>query len=287
MHSGAVTLPFITQQQNTIMPYTETRLTREAYDALPGLSYSGMKELMRSPAHYRHWLTAPKEETKALRIGKAVHAAALQPDAFRATYAMAPEVDRRTKDGKATWEHAVASLKPGQSLLPNEEYMLALTLADKVREVYPLDKGVAEFPIVAKDASTPIKGIPDLITEDGWVVDLKTTESVDQRDITRTVLNYGYHMQAAHYIRLAQSVRDEVKGFILLFVEKEPPHGVRVVQIAGEFLELGRKRTAEACALFDQCTKNDSWPAPEDEGTLVLDTLPGSPKAKPDSVLTF
>ena len=51
---------------------------REQYEAIEALSFTGLKELLKSPAHYQQWKATPSEETKALIIGKAVHLAVLK-----------------------------------------------------------------------------------------------------------------------------------------------------------------------------------------------------------------
>jgi hypothetical protein len=61
------------------------------YHAAPGLSHSGMLDLGVSPLRYwhRHINPArpPEEPTPAMRLGTAIHAAILEPSAFRARYA--------------------------------------------------------------------------------------------------------------------------------------------------------------------------------------------------------
>jgi hypothetical protein len=57
--------------------------TREHYDSLKThLNYSGMKEILESPAHYQSYLKQERVETKALRVGTLVHLASLQPEIF-------------------------------------------------------------------------------------------------------------------------------------------------------------------------------------------------------------
>lgn len=76
------------------------------YHSGPGLSTSGMKALLRSPAHYK----APqKEETAAMLQGEAFHCYALQPELFDKQFAVMPHgQDRRTKEGKALAAEAEA-----------------------------------------------------------------------------------------------------------------------------------------------------------------------------------
>lgn len=266
----------------TPMPATAS-LTREEYTALPGLSYSGLKELLRSPAHYRHWLANPKEETKALRIGKAVHAAFLTPDLWAKTYKAIPECDRRTKEGKEVHAAFMASLNPGDTALPFDEYEQSVNVAqaaERISDAKVVRTGAwVECPLVGADKRTPLKGIPDLIDAEGWIYDLKTTDDASERAALRTVLSYGYHLQAAHYIRLAHQHRNDIRGFRLIMVEKDAPHEGAIYEISGDLLELGVKETDRAYSLFDSCTASGEWPGYT--GSVIrLDALPG---AKPKS----
>lgn len=267
----------------TPKPDTST-LTRQEYDAIDALSFTGLKELLKSPAHYQHWRNAQQEETKALVIGAATHSAVLTPLAFKDAYAQAPEVDRRTKDGKATWEAVQSSLKPGQKLLSFDDYKHVMDIADAVTKVWNVNEDLtawAETPLVGKDRETPIKGIPDFISSEGWIYDLKTTsDDISERGALRTILNYKYHVQAAHYIRLAQNHRGDILGHRIVFVEKEAPHSVAIYEIAGEILDAGRDECERAYAIFDRCRAEGKWETLlEHQGIVRLDTFPGA-KAK-------
>lgn len=261
-------------------------ITRAEYDQEDALSFTGLKELLKSPAHYQHWRTSIKEETKALIIGAATHSAVLTPDLFKDAYAMAPECDRRTKEGKAVWEAAQAALKPGQRVLSFDDYKHVMDIADAVVAVWSTPianpNGWAETPLFGKDRETPIKGIPDYIDSDGWIYDLKTTsDGIDERSALRTILNYKYHVQAAHYIRLAQCHRSDILGHRIVFVEKDAPHGVAIYEIAGEVLKAGRDECERAYSLYDQCRAESNWPTVlQRQGVVTLDTLPGSKAAK-------
>lgn len=258
-------------------------LTRPEYEAIDALSYSGLKELLRSPAHYRHWLAHPKDETKALRIGKATHAAFLTPDIWAKTYKAIPECDRRTKDGKETHAAFMASLNPGDVALAFDEYETSVNVAqaaERISDGAIIRAGAwVETPLTAQDKKTPLKGIPDLISADGWIYDLKTTDDASERAALRTILSFGYHLQAAHYIRLAHSHRNDIRGFRLVMVEKEAPYEGCIYEVAGELLDLGFRETERAYALFDQCRAEDKWPGYY-SGIVKLDTLPGNKAPK-------
>lgn len=266
-------------------------LSRQEYEAIDALSFTGLKELLKSPAHYKHWLTAEREETKALLIGKATHSAVLTPAAFKDAFAQAPECDRRTKDGKAIWEAAQAALKPGQVAIAFDDYAQVMNIADAVTKVWqPSEEalGWAECPIVGKDRETPIKGIPDFVSSDGWIYDLKTTEDVTERVALRTILSYKYHVQAAHYIRLVQNLRGDIQGFRIVMVEKQAPFSVAIYEVAGELLDAGRDECERAYAIYDRCRADGRWETIlEHQGVVRLDTLPGSKKGSGAFNMTF
>lgn len=255
------------------------------YEALPALSYSGIKELLRSPAHYQHHLKAPRVETKALRLGTAAHCAFLTPDIWAATYKAVPECDRRTKEGKAVHEAFMASLKPGDVALAFDEYELATELAQSASRIadnliYRTGAWV-ERPLTGYDRKTPIKGIPDLIDSDGWIYDLKTCEDASDRVFTRAALTFGYHIQAAHYIRLAHCHRTDIRGFRIIAIEKDAPHLGAVYEITGDLLEHGRKECERAYSLYDKCVADGVWPGYAESGTVI--TLSDLPWKKADA----
>src|SRR5690606_16676979 len=55
-------------------------------------SASGLKQMLRSPAHFKHWVEDPEadKETPTLTFGKAFHVATLEPDLFAKVYAVLP-----------------------------------------------------------------------------------------------------------------------------------------------------------------------------------------------------
>ena len=79
-------------------------LSAENYHKADGISKSGLDQFRKSPAHYKHWLTAEREETPAMRIGTLTHMSVFQPEMYADRVVVAPIVDRRTKEGKSIWE---------------------------------------------------------------------------------------------------------------------------------------------------------------------------------------
>lgn len=124
----------------------------EEYLALPGLSNSGMKDLIVSPLRY--WYNfinpdrLPREETPELRLGSALHCAVLEPADFDKRYTRVPCEDDwpealRTDDDLKTWlkDHGI---KPTGKLK-----------ADRISQV--LSSGYEHPPIVDIEVENAIR----------------------------------------------------------------------------------------------------------------------------------
>ena len=93
----------------------------DEYDQIPAVRRSALWEIRKSPAHYKWAVENPSEDTPALKMGRAIHMAVLQPEEFPDTYAVMPDgIDRRTKEGKAAWA-AWCEENDGKEVLTKEE----------------------------------------------------------------------------------------------------------------------------------------------------------------------
>ena len=101
------------------------------YNQMKALNYSGAKQILVSPAHYQAWLDEVREETPALKLGRLVHLASLEPEVFDRTVRLMPECDRRTKEGKAIFEAFTATLKAGEECLKKDEMDEVMAIAGK------------------------------------------------------------------------------------------------------------------------------------------------------------
>lgn len=238
-----------------------------SYLALDRLSPSGAKVLTRSPAHYRHHRDHPPAETAALRIGKAVHSLALEGRAaFDRVFTVAPECDRRTREGKALWGEFVAASE-GKTVLPASEAELVEGMAAGILS-HPLapaliEGGAPELSMIWTDQETgaECKGRADLARlADGCLLDLKTTLCAAPGDFARAVLSYSYHCQAAAYQKGCKALGAEIQDFIFVVVEKAPPYLAAVYRLPDSFLELGRRQWAAACRTYAECRERGAWP---------------------------
>ena len=78
-------------------------MTEKEYRSHPAISRSELWKIRESPEKFKCFKENPTEPTPALIFGQAFHKLALQPETFSDEFAVMPQVDRRTKDGKAIW----------------------------------------------------------------------------------------------------------------------------------------------------------------------------------------
>lgn len=242
-------------------------LNFDTYRAIEALSPSGAGKILRSPAHYREYLATPSDSA-AFRVGSGLHALALEGrETYAAGFAVAPECDRRTRVGKETWAAFQAEAEGRTVLTAAEgETVEAMAAALAAHPLIPalLAGGVAELSMTWADPETgaPCKGRPDFARfADGAILDLKTTLDASPGGFARAALNYGYGTQAAAYTEGAAALGHPVRDYLLLVVEKQPPHGVAVYRLPDAALELGRRRWREAVAVYAECLERGTWPA--------------------------
>src|SRR5690554_428691 len=70
-------------------------MPNEAYHAYDGLSTSGLKQFLISPAHYA--FSEPTQRTRFMVIGEALHKALLEPELFAKSYMLLRDIEDRRK----------------------------------------------------------------------------------------------------------------------------------------------------------------------------------------------
>jgi hypothetical protein len=102
------------------------------------------------------------------------------------------------------------------------------------------------------------------------VVDYKSTPDASPAAIRKHVANFSYHMQAAQYIDGIRALGlDEDPAFLFVFQEKTAPYLITIAELDEPAIQAGRKRNAEACEIFRDCTKTGIWPGYSDEIELI------------------
>ena len=246
-------------------------LTGDEYHAGPGISKSGLDLIAHSPLHY--WAKyldpkrQPQESTPALRLGTAIHTAVLEPDRFAIEYRVAPQVDRRTKDGKALWEDFTARCAEDNATpISADDFEICRRIADQVRS-HPtaqtlFQTGSAEQSAYWIDEETGVlcKCRPDWLSRQ-VIVDLKSTRDASPSGFQRSAYGFRYHVQAAWYLDgIAATTGKPRDAFIFAAFEKESPFACAFYYADQSMIEAGRAEYRRLLRTYAECMKSGRWP---------------------------
>lgn len=245
------------------------------YSALPGIRRSDLWKMNRSPLHFRYHMDNPEEQTPALVFGSAAHAAILEGwEAFGKDFAVSPNVNRRTKEGKQKYFEFAEGIG-SKSLISTEEF----TKISVMHYVFWHDSRVKELlsnpyetevPFQWIDGKTgePCKCKADIVTTvDGMpvVIDYKTTMAADMKSFRSSARKFGYDFQAGFYTEGIDLSTLEKHGFIFIAQEKEPPYAVGIYSCSESFLIQGRHKFHELLTEYHECRMKDEWPGYQTE----------------------
>ena len=250
-----------------------TDISNADYHADPAVSASHLKTVMQSPYHYWSRYLDPDRvamtPTAAMRLGSLTHCAVLEPDELTKRYQLAP--DRRTKEGKAAVVEMAAA---GIEAVSEADLAQALQMADAVRSnstaALLLANGQAEQSFWWDDIATGMrcKCRPDWFDGE-TIVDLKTCVDASPAGFARAVAQWGYQVQAAHYL-----CGTLAKRFVFIAVEKSAPYAVGVYELDAEAMVHGSVLRHNALQRIQDCRAINEWPGYTDGGIQTIQ-LPG------------
>ena len=238
------------------------------YHAHPALGSSRLRELLKSPAHFRANL---RRETEALALGSLVHTLVLEPHAFSDRYLVVPKINGATKEGKAQ----KAALASETRIVVNGEVMAeASACATSImghRVYQQIRDAQVEHTVFWTDAETGIECKARFDVLGPLLVDLKTTRDASPKGFERAIATYGYHIQAAHYMAGAIANGMQPKGFLFACVETSPPYLPAGYLMGNPTLEQGERERREALLTYAKCLSEDRWPGYNDDRIEVID----------------
>jgi hypothetical protein len=213
---------------------TVEQMTDDDYFALDAVDQTSLKKMLVSPLAYSDYLTGEHKYSSALEFGKAAHSMVL---------GSGPQVvakpNLRTKEGKALRDRLVEQYGADDIVwLSADDVEKVQAMRDMVGDFFTKLDGQPEVAMIAADPDTGllIKGkadwLPSTPDPDGVlrIRDYKTTvKSPDEFE--RSCWQYGYHIQAAFYMRLYRLTMPEYEGplgFEFVVQEKNPPFDWRV-----------------------------------------------------------
>ena len=265
------------------------------YQAIDALRASTMKEALQSAKQLRHRMQNKRPDTGALRLGRAVHVAVLQPDVYCEETATIPEEFAtstglsRKKPAQAWAQEFIAA---GVTVITEAEDTKAQDIADAVSEHAPsvamLERAAGREVTALWQETTPMgatvwcKARADFIGG-GLLGDLKTTRETGKfsaAGMGGVIARFGYHFQMGWYSRgfasaAAQSETSDDHSALewgWIFVQSEPPHDVIACEADDEMEDLGRWYAQSVWEEYAAALDSDDWPGVEPD--LVTVSLP-------------
>jgi len=246
-------------------------ISAEEYFSIEAVNQSLLKEVLRSPSHASSYLANPKKSTVAMQLGTAVHSTLLNADNFDNEVIVQPDINRRTKDGKVEYERFLAKTI-GRAIITREQAVHCMHISQSVsrsREAMNLiGYADTEQSFLWKDGRTALtcKARVDAISPtDKKVVDLKTTADASPRGFARSVVKFGYHIQAAFYLRAVSGLptgNDATKEgwkFYIVAVETSQPYAVASYKLDQRAIIEGDKMVDKALSLWAEATLLDEY----------------------------
>jgi hypothetical protein len=257
----------------------------------PSISSSGLRSIWGKdtcPAYY--WNESPynpdREEvptSEAFIMGRAVHHLFMgEYGDYKNLFVVRPDkVDGKPWQGNRTecraWTEEQA--KAGRAVLKGEQIEqikgMALALGNDPAVRQGVLNGRIERSYIWKDKETGVwvKWRPDTTPNESLDFnDLKTTESVLDGKVEKSLADFQYHRQGA----LGRWACRELLGaqmatFSLLFVEKKKPHCIRFMSVKDIALDKGELENRHALRLFWKCLKTKTWPGPRHSDFEYID----------------
>lgn len=259
------------------LPYGVHQLDEAAYHAdpakVPSLSSTLARKLLsQSPLHA--WTDHPRLNPNwqptiktTFDIGTAAHAAILGRGAGWCVYP--PEVlgANGAASTKAAKEFAEETRAQGMVPLKQDQEDGILAMKAKMAEMLleyqiDLDPACSEVVALAEVDGVPCRTMIDNAPLDPRqpLYDLKTCESAAPDACMKAVMNYGYDVQARHYLDTWKAATGHDRAFQFIFQEKSAPFEACVVELSQDSLEMAGRKITRAREIWRNCVQSDYWP---------------------------
>ena len=248
-------------------------MSNEDYHAADGVNSSKLKIIAKGAPALIQWekdCPVDNDKTGVIDLGTAFHVMVLEPGKFDDLYVVEPQLDRRTKEGKAlAAEFELAS--QGKTILTALEFkklslMRGSLMAHPIAKQLLLNQTGTEISIFAEDEDGELLKIRiDLESEINgvtFVVDLKSIDKIS--NIPQAINERGYDISRSHYRETYKLYHGRYPDhYVLIFVAKTAEIGrypVYVGKLSEEDKIAGEKKWLANLNEYKRCKKNGFFP---------------------------
>ena len=264
------------------------------------LNASSLKEILKSPAHFKYYLDNPKEETDSMKLGTAIHTKLLEPEEFKKDYtcmmkSMLPHPDKDMRNGEnKQFKKDFLADNEGKIVFTEDEWDKIHTMVENAKQHKLIDKLLAEGTFEA-EASYYFK-----LEDYGWkgkirvdyrskvlpiFMDVKTSKDTSINGFRKEHGNYDYALQIAYYYTYLSQFEDiDPNSIYILAVGNTAPYLSALFHITEEELNYGLSLMNVALNRLKICEELGYYPGVEiacfdattgqieDNGVIDLDT---------------
>ena len=244
--------------------YVAEKISIKSYHERPEISKSDLDLLAKSPLHYKMKNELKKPPSEALILGSCVHKLVLEREDFSKEFCLEPKVDKRTKEGKATYKNFLEKLGDRMPISwdsAKTAIKMAAKVVSKKATTELLKDGLAEQSYFSQIEGVAVKCRPDFYNENlNTIIDLKTTSDASPTGFAKTIGSLNYHVQAAFYSDILRSLGKKVDNFVFIAVETEYPYFMGFYDLDYIAMEKGREVYLKLLDLYKFCSERDEWP---------------------------
>ena len=248
-------------------------MSEEEYHSQPELSSTQARWLLESPAHYRWNMDHPRADTNAFDIGSAVHAQVLGVGSPHIVIPDEHLTPRGTVSTKAETREWLAGARAGGMIPVSQQdadlidRMTESVLAHPDARVFLEASSEREVSVFSTIDGVDVRCRFDALTDASPAgtrvgVDLKTTrKKADAGGFIRSVVDFGYDVQAGHYDATVEASEGQrLDGFVFIVVEKAPPFLTAVHRLDTVWMGMGRDKAREARRRLAEARASGVWP---------------------------
>ena len=255
-------------------------LDEAAYFRQPGLSSTGAKKILQSPAHYKHYVEHPEEPKAGFDLGSSVHTKVLGVGADIAIYPDGNGPERFEYDGteldNVLASNGAVSTKAAKAfeadardrgLIPVKRVtarvvdIMAESVLSNPTVKALLSSGDPEVSMFATDPDTGVALRGRLDWHGLRLVDLKTTAGdASESEFAIHAFRFGYDIQQAMYQHTYHLITGETRPYLFAVVEAHPPYLTAVHVLGVDELLMARRRAREARERYARAIETGEWP---------------------------
>lgn len=241
-------------------------LSREDYDAIVALNSTTLKQGHPPSGSMLHLKAAidgnlEDKDTKDRKFGRALHVRLLEPDRYKSEILVSERCCATKKDGERCTRNGTFYLHGewycgthGQDAKQPEDYINeeeAARIEDMAKTLHSHDcqrlfkaKGWSEVSVVWDYHGHLMKSRLDRMSDEKTrtILDLKKAQpgKVHKSAMEKSILDYGWHRQAAIYVDGVGYETGIQYEFAWVFIEDQPPYDVGILRASKEVLDCGR-----------------------------------------------